>query len=128
MAFVNTTSAGAESIQYNDDADAKAPPEPVLLKVDPATGKTLWESRKVGEDCVLSGKFVYGVRSSLSFAWLKLEEGPTAQYNVYRLSPGSGKAVWNYHQSRTGVRSQANENWVLLQFPDEIQVLNYFSL
>ena len=126
--YLNTSTASPDSIQFSDEVDLKNRPEAVIMKVDPATGKTLWKAQKVGEDCVLSGKFVYGMRSSTSYAWLRLEDGPQNHFNVYRLNPRTGGTVWNYNQPRAGIKSEADHNWLMLQFGDEIQVLNFLSL
>ena len=125
--YLNTTSADPDTIQFSEEVDLKNRPHPVILKVDPKTGKTLWKAENVGENCLLSGKFVYATRSSSSYSWLHLEEGPQTHYNVYRLNPANGHTLWNYYQPTGGVRTEASQNWLMLQLGDSVQVVKYLT-
>lgn len=126
--YLTTTSASPDSIQYSQQVNLMNRVEPVLLKVDPATGKVLWKVQKLGETVMLSGKYVYAGKESSSVALLRLEEGPDLHYNFYRLNPSNGHEVWNYFQTKPGAKAEVNQNWILLEFPNEIQVLKFLSL
>jgi outer membrane protein assembly factor BamB len=126
--YLTTTSASPDSIQYSQQVSLMNRVEPVLLKVDPATGKVLWKVQKLGETVMLSGKYVYAGKESSSVALLRLEEGPDLHYNFYRLNPSNGHEVWNYFQTKPGAKAEVNQNWILLEFPNEIQVLKFLSL
>ena len=127
--YLDTTTAGPESIQYSQQINLGAKVHPVILKVDPETGKILWRVESVGAECLLSGKFVYATRVSSSYAALRLEEGPDIHFNLNLLDPANGKVIWNYYQgNRRIVKTEVQKNWILLHFQDGVVVLKFFSL
>ena len=83
----------------------------------------------MGAECLLSGKYVYGTWVSRVYAALKLEEGPDTYYNLNLINPSSGRKIWNYPAgNRQIVRTEVQQNWILLQFEDEVIVMKFFSL
>ena len=98
------------------------------MKVDAKTGKVLWRVERIVKDCFLSGKFVYAsMMSSDPMAALNQSENPDRYYNLYRLNPSNGNVLWHYYQSKWPVQTYAQGNWILLHFPDELQVLKFLS-
>ncbi|EEF59253.1 PQQ-binding-like beta-propeller repeat protein [Pedosphaera parvula] len=126
--YLTSTTASPDSIQYSKQVNLKNRPESVMLKVDPKTGKKLWEVVKIGEQLLISGKYIYIGKVSTMMVALRLEEGPDYHYNFYRLDPSNGKIMWNYFQTKPGMRAEANQNWILIEFRDELQVLKFLSL
>jgi hypothetical protein len=127
--YVNTTTAGPDSIQYSQQVNIRNKVHPVILKVDPKTGKVLWNLQSMGDDCRISGKFVYTTMVSQTVAWLKLEEGPDTHYNLNLISPSSGSVIWNYHVGNQSVlRTDVQGNWIMLHLDNEVRVLKFFSL
>jgi hypothetical protein len=102
---------------------------PLITKVDERTGKEVWRAESLGAQCLVSGKFVYGTWVSRVFAALKIEEGGDRIYNLNLISPSTGRRIWNYRAAnRQILRTQVQQNWILLQFDDEMMVLKFFSL
>ncbi len=88
--YVDTTSAGPESIQYSQQINIKDKIHPVLVKLDPATGRELWNLRSVGDNCYVSGKFLYSTLV-VPPRWPRciLEEGPDRHYYLNLLNPAN---------------------------------------
>ncbi len=127
--YVNSTTATPDSIQYSQQINIMNKIHPVILKVDQKTGKVLWRLQSMGDDCRISGKFVYTTMVSQTVAWLKLEEGPDTHYNLYLISPSGGSPIWNYHVGNHHViRTDIQNNWIMLHLDDEVRVLKFFSL
>ncbi|MDB6109365.1 MAG: Pyrrolo-quinoline quinone [Pedosphaera sp.] len=127
--YINTTTAGPDSIKYSQQVNVHDKIRPVIMKVDQKTGKVLWRLESVGEECLISGKFVYATRVSQSMAWLKLEEGPDTHFNINLLNPSTGSVIWNFHQgNRRLIKTDVQKNWILLHFDDRVMVLKFFSL
>jgi PQQ-like domain len=126
--YLTSTTASPDTIQYSKQVNLKNRPETVILKVDPKTGKKLWEVVKIGEQLLISGKYVYIGKVSTMMVALRLEDGPDYHYNFYRLDPSSGKIMWNYFQTKPGMSAEVNQNWIMIEFKDELQVLKFLSL
>lgn len=127
--YVTSTTAGPESIKYSQQINIYNKILPVLMKVDPESGKVLWKVTDTGDECLLSGKFVYATRTWQSIAALRLEDGPDTHFDLTLFSPSSGNEIWNYRRSnRALIRADVQNNWILLHFSDEVRVLKFFSL
>jgi hypothetical protein len=127
--YVTSTTAGPESIKYSQQINIYNKILPVLMKVDPESGQVLWKVTDTGDECLLSGKFVYATRTWQSIAALRLEDGPDTHFDFTLFSPSSGKEIWNYRRSnRRVIRADVQNNWILLHFSDEVRVLKFFSL
>ena len=126
--YVDTTAADPELIQYPDDIVQRRRAKPVLLKVEPATGQVLWTGERAASTCILSGKFVYEAGSAVASALLHLGQGEQYDFNIYRLDPADGRELWRYYQPKRAVGGAAEKTWILIQFPDELQVLRFYSL
>ena len=61
MMYVNTTTASPENIKYSKQIDITQKIDAVLLKIDPQTGRTLWNVKPGGFISYLSGKYIYAV-------------------------------------------------------------------
>jgi len=127
--YLDTTSAGPESIQYSQQINIRDKIHPVLVKLAPETGKVSWRIESVGDHALLSGKFLYSTRVSTSQAALRLEEGPDTHYNLKLLDPSSGNEIWRFHRTNQHiVKTEVQKNWILVHFEDEVLVLKFFSL
>ncbi len=127
--YVNSTTAGPDKIRHSLQVNLRDKIYPLMLQVDPKTGKVLWRKESLGDECLLSGKFVYCTRHSTTIAALRLEEGPDTHFNLNLLSPSSGDAIWNFRRTnRSLLKAQVQKNWILLQFADEVLVMKFFSL
>jgi outer membrane protein assembly factor BamB len=119
--YVNTTSASVEVIDFPKQFTTQRP-QPVIMKVDPANGKVLWKVTSLGDECTLTGKFVYAARSS-SGAF-----GTGTFFNIYRLNPANGKELWNFYAERWPRNTGYFGNRFMLQWKDEVQVLKFLTL
>ncbi len=130
MLYVATTSASPDSIQYSQQIRIDDKAYPVLLKIDPASGKVLWRAEHIGDQCFASGKFVYATRSQISGldmmkAAMNNDTGVPVHFRIYRLKPAPGTVVWEYYQPKAPRFVQVQKNRILLQFADEVQVVGF---
>jgi len=125
--YVTSTVASPDSLQFSQQVSLSARSGPVILKVDAATGKVLWRCESIGDTCYVSGKFVYVARASQN-PLATMGEDPGLEYDIYRLSPADGHAMWDYSQSRHPVQVEVQGNEILLHFRGELQVLKFLSL
>jgi hypothetical protein len=130
LLYVAATTAGPEAIALDEPAMAQPDVQPLLIKVDAASGKVLWQRDRVAQRCVPSDKFLYVTRRQapgrdlISLA----TNDETVHFRVRRLKPGNGEEVWAYYQPRPPQRMEASGSRFLLQYPDEIQVVKFLSL
>ena len=57
--YVTSTTASPDSIQFSQQINFSSKAGPVILKVDAVTGRVLWRTEGLGDECFVSGKFVY---------------------------------------------------------------------
>lgn len=119
--YVNTTTASPDVIDFPKQINIFERARPVILKVDPATGKVLWKVENIADECILSGKFVYAGRSS-SGAF-----GAGTHFNLYRLNPANGRQRWHYYRQHWPRNTGYHGNHFLLQWKDEVQVLRFLA-
>jgi hypothetical protein len=125
--YVTSTTASPDSIQFSQQFNLSSKVNPVILKVDAATGRVLWRIEGIGDKCFLSGKFIYAARAATN-PMITPGEDPVLYFDLYRLSPSDGHPMWYYSQSRHPVQIEVQGNQILLHFRGELQVLKFFSL
>lgn len=118
--YVTATTATPDAIDFPKQINIRNRPQPVIMKVDPASGKVLWKVTSRGDECILSGKFVYAARSSSG-----LTGG--AYFNLYRLNPANGCEQWHFYQERWPRNTGYHGNRFLLQWKDELQVMRFLT-
>jgi hypothetical protein len=127
--YVTSTTASPDAIQFSQQVSLTAKANPVILKVDATTGRVLWRNESIGTKCFLSGKFIYVARAAVNpLTMITPGEDPELYFNLYRLKPSDGRAMWDYSQSRHPVQIEVQGNEILLHFRGELQVLKFFSL
>ncbi len=119
MLYVSTTSASPETIRYSQQIDFGNPTQPLVMKVDPASGKILWQIEKIGDRCYVSGKFVYltSSRGGMSETY----------FRIYRIDPKNGKQLWEYYRPEEPISMDFLDNQILALFPNRLEVLRFFS-
>lgn len=133
MLYVATTSASPESIQYYEQVSMDRV-EPIIVKVDPATGRALWRVEKLGDECHLSGKYVYLTRSQVSgldvIASMSKggRGGVPTNFRLYRLNPRTGAQLWECYRPAHPSRLDFHNNEILFQFHDKLEVLKFLAL
>jgi hypothetical protein len=125
--YVASTTASPDSIQFSQQFNLSSKANPVILKLDAATGKVLWRNEGFGDKCFLSGKFIYTSRAAAN-PLITPGEDPVLYFDLCRLSPSDGHTMWDYQQSRHPVQIEVQENKILLHFRGELQVLKFLSL
>jgi hypothetical protein len=125
--YVSSTTASPDTIQFSQQVDFSSKSGPVILKVAGATGKVLWRTEGIGDQCFVSGKYVYISKAATS-PLTTIGEDPVVYFDLYRLSPSDGHPMWDYSQSRHPVQIEVQGNEILLHFKGELQVLKFLSL
>jgi len=125
--YVTSTTASPDSIQFSQQVSLSSKVNPVILKVDATTGRVLWRDEGIGDKCFLSGKFIYAALTAKN-PLITPGEDPVLYFDLCRLSPSDGHAMWDYSQSRHPVQIEVHGNQILLHFRGELQVLKFFSL
>ena len=135
MLYMNTSSAAPEDIKYSDQITFDKI-SPVILKVDPQSGKILWKVAKLGQQCFFSGKFLYatsvdfgglGLANALSEA-LDAPQDVPVYFHVYRIDPANGKLIWDfYREQKAPEEVDFQNNQFLLRFGKEVQLLKFLS-
>jgi outer membrane protein assembly factor BamB len=132
--YVVTTTASPERIQYSEQIYLGDNAESVLLKVEAQSGKILWKSERAGQDCFISGKYLYTVRAQggggidllrgLSQAIGAEEE--TGHFRIYRINPSNGRRVWEFYCGAPPRQIEFQQNQILVQSHNEIRVLKFW--
>ena len=128
--YIDTTTLRPDVIQYSQQINLRDQDKRVIMKVEPATGKTVWSSEFPGAyfHCLLSGKFLYTARVWQTQAMLKLDEGPDVHSDFNLLNPADGKTIWSHYMpGKVLLKAEAQQNWILLQFQDQVRVLKFFA-
>jgi outer membrane protein assembly factor BamB len=125
--YVTSTTASPDTIQFSQQVDFSSKSGPVILKVAGATGKVLWRTEGIGDQCFVSGKYVY-ISKAAENPLITPGEDPVFYFDLYRLSPSDGHAMWDYSQSRLPVQVEVQGNQILIHFRGELQVLKFLNL
>jgi hypothetical protein len=131
--YVDSSTAAPEDIQYSEQITLeKAAPD--LLKIDPASGKILWQALNLGQECFISGKFLYtssvnqggiGMANGLAEAInAPRPEGPV-YFHIYRLDPVDGRSLWDFYREEAPKELSFEQNRFLLRFSDRVQVWKF---
>jgi hypothetical protein len=136
MLYVNTTTADPENIRYSRQIDITQKIQADLLKIDPRTGKILWNVQPGGFISYLSGNFIYTVQIyNPSKEKTKMADVAGITPNpphiwIRRINPKNGQVIWVYYQADKGptLDVQFKANSIELVFAKEVEVLKYLSL
>jgi hypothetical protein len=133
--YVDTTTASPEEIQYSEEIRfGKA--APVILKVDPRSGKILWQAQKLGQRTFLSGKYVYtasanqgGAAMLVGLAEAVHSPRPDAPvyFHIRRLDPESGRELWDFYREEAPEEEAFQGNWFVLHFGNEVQAWKFLT-
>jgi len=129
--YLDTTTLRPEAIQYSQQISLHDRDLRVIMQVDPATGNIIWRSDFPGSNyhCLVSGKFLYSSRVWQTQDPLRFEEGPDTHFTFKLLQPANGKMIWNHVlDNKHLVKAEVQQNWILLQFEDQVAVMKFFSL
>jgi len=135
LLYVNSTSGSPDDIQYSDQIkfDKAAP---VLLKIDPSSGKILWQVSKEGQGAFLSGPYLYtasaqqgGIAMANGLAEALNAPRPDAPtfFHIYRLDPADGKIQWDFYREEAPTELDFQQNRFLVRFGSDVQVWKFLD-
>ena len=135
MIYVNTTSATPDNLKYSNQIDVTEKIHPIVLKVEPKTGKTLWRANNDGEVSYVSGKLVYTVESyhgdgddADGLLGVETMFQVPAHIRIKRLDAGNGRVLWQHYQKRFPLDVRYDKNSIHLLFKKEVLVLKFILL
>lgn len=133
MLYVDTTSGSVDSVRFSQQVDISQKRFPVIIKIDPKTGKALWRSDHAGRLSHVFGKLVY----TMEWHGGDDDAGPGGplpglqvppHIRIRRLSASNGKVQWEYYQKRAPLSVDIRQNTIQLLFKKEMQVLKFIAL
>jgi hypothetical protein len=133
MVYVNTTTASPDTIKYSNQIDITRKATPVVMKVDPRTGKGLWTAELGGLINYVSGPFIYTMQSyqvdeEESGVSMDAVLGRESFLSIKRINPKNGHLIWEHTDKRVPFDVQFDRNTIRLVFRKEVQVLRFLAL
>ena len=126
--YVNAISGGVEHLINSRSDDPEKRLQPVILKLDPANGKSLWDLPRRAQSCRASGKFIYAMDASTGEPGTLMRR-PTPEYmKLYRLENDTGLVRWEHYDKRMPLSWDCQANTIALLFRNEIQIVKFLSL
>jgi hypothetical protein len=126
--YVTATSGGVDHLLGSKSIDPEKQLQPVILKLDPANGKSLWDLPRRAQSCRASGKFIYAMDASMGEPGT-LTRRPTPEYmKLYRLENDTGLVRWERYDKRMPLSWDCQDNTILLLFRNELQIVKFLSL
>ncbi len=133
--YVDSTTANPEDIQYSDQIKlAKA--APVLLKIDPSSGKILWQVANHGQGSFLSGPYLYtasaqlggiALANGLSEALNTPRPDRAVYFRICRLDPADGRVLWEFYREEAAAEVSFRQNRFLVRFGSDVQVWKFLT-
>ncbi|HYV28693.1 MAG TPA: PQQ-binding-like beta-propeller repeat protein, partial [Candidatus Eisenbacteria bacterium] len=136
MLYVNTTSAGPDTIKHPHQINIGRKDVNIVLKIDPNDGKVLWKAEPGGLVNYVSGKYLYTVQM-----YMPDDEEVDSPYGsgatpsnmppfvrIKRINPRNGHVMWEHFQQRAPVDIQFDKNTIRMVFKKEVQILKFLSL
>jgi hypothetical protein len=133
--YVDSTTASPEDIQYSDQIKFQQA-APVLLKIDPSSGKILWQAAGRGRECFLTGPFLYGavaeqggiaMANGLAEALNAPRPEAPSFFHIYRLDPDDGKVLWTFYREDAPAELSFRQNRFLVRFGDDVEVWKFLT-
>jgi hypothetical protein len=133
--YVNTTSAGLDSLKFSRQIDITRKTSLVVKKIRGSTGEVLWTAELGGLLSYVSGKFIYTVASYQpdddedSSPYTPDTGFETPPYvRIKRIDPKNGHVLWEHFQQRAPLDVAFDQNAIRLVFKKEVQVLRFWCL
>ena len=132
MIYLNTTTAGPESIKYSRQIDLNSQVASVVEKVDSRNGSVVWTAEPGGMVNYVSGQVILAVQS---YQVMEDDDGSSdtpetgfeasPYLRVRRINPRNGHEMWEYYQKRAPVDIAFEKNIIRIVFRKEVQVLKF---
>jgi outer membrane protein assembly factor BamB len=131
--YISTTTAGPDQIKYSEEISITGKIHPSIVKLDAATGASIWQKDNLAQRAIVSGKYLYATDSRVSgidrfsAATSGGDDEAPVHSRVYRLDPGNGKDLWEYYRPKPPQIVEPRQNRILMQYANEIRMIKYFS-
>lgn len=129
--YACTTQDGAQTLQKPNPDRSDAPVDEII-KIDPKSGSVLWHAPYLGTDLYVSGKFIYskwvGENILNQAAALAARADAVPSCAITRINPSNGEVLWRREFKGDPDTVNIQQNWLLIQYPRQIEVLKFFSL
>jgi hypothetical protein len=132
MLYANTEGGNLDTVKFSRQIDITKSASSSVLKIDPKSGKVLWNVQPGGYVSHVEGKFIF------CFAMNVNDTDPDDPYalpgqmgslmDIRRLNPKNGKVMWDYVQQRAPLHVRFSGNRIEIVFRKEVQVLKFLSL
>jgi outer membrane protein assembly factor BamB len=134
MLYVNSTTADPDSLKYSRQIDLTKPVQPLIVKLNPLDGTTLWRAESMGAVAHVTGKHVFTVAANPADDGAETQSvlgiRPGAQSGFMRircLNAKDGIERWKYDQDRAPLDIGFSGKTVQLLFPNEAQLLRFLA-
>ena len=130
--YVNTTTASPDSIKYSRQIDLSDKANNQVVKLEPKTGRVLWNVQPGGLVNYVHGKIILVVQS-YSPGDDDQSSNPMSDFQapphlrIRRINARNGEEIWEYYQQRAPLDVAFSGNTVRLVFRKEVQVLKFMS-
>ncbi|MGH7967770.1 MAG: hypothetical protein ACREIC_03480, partial [Limisphaerales bacterium] len=130
--YVNTTTASPDSIKYSRQIDLSDKANNQVVKLEPKTGRVLWNVQPGGLVNYVHGRIILVVQS-YSPGDDDQSSNPMSDFQapphlrIRRINPRNGQEIWEYYQQRAPLDVAFSGNTVRLVFRKEVQVLKFMS-
>ncbi len=135
MIYLNTTTASPDTLKYSNQIDVNRKDSDVVMKLDPRTGKVLWQSDVGGMISYVSGPYIYAAHSyqadnddDSSPYTMDSVMGKESNLSIERLNPKNGHVMWEHCQKRAPLDIEFDHNFIRLVFRKEVQVLHFLTM
>jgi hypothetical protein len=134
--YLNTTTAGPDSLKYAKQIDISRPGFNAIAKVNPKNGAVLWQVESAAPISYLKDQFIYTIQSYRPFEPEEDEDGYTPgdtgfekppYLRIRRINPKTGGIMWEHFQDRAPLDAGFDGNMIRLVFKKEVQVLRFLS-
>jgi hypothetical protein len=133
--YVASTTGSPDDIQYSEQIkfDQAAP---VLLKIDPSSGRILWQAANEGQGVFLSGPYLYGasaqqggmgMANGLAEALNAPRPDAPVYFHLYRLDPLDGKILWDFYRTEAPAELTVQQTRFLVHFGSDVQVWKFLT-
>jgi hypothetical protein len=126
--YVSAISGGVEHLITSRSDDPEKRLQPVILKLDPANGKSLWDLPRRAQSCRASGKFIYAMDASMGEPGTLVRRPTPEHMKLYRLENETGLVRWEHYDKRMPLSWDCQANTIVFLFRNELQIVKFLSL
>jgi hypothetical protein len=134
--YLNTTTAGPDSLKFAKQIDISRPGFNAIAKVNPKNGAVLWQTESATPISYLKDQFIYTIQSYRPFEPDEDDDGiapvetgfeKPPYLRIKRINPKTGDIMWEHFQQRAPLDAGFDGNLIRLVFKKEVQILRFLS-